>query len=70
MLATFTLHPTNAQLKEGKIVYEQRIDLHRRMQDEQMRAMVPQFRASRFELNFATRKHLLPSEDKKRSSFL
>jgi GLPGLI family protein len=53
LLATFTLQVTNAQLKEGKIVYEQKIDLHRRMQDEQMKSMVPQFRTSTFELNFA-----------------
>ena len=53
LLATFVLQVANAQLKEGKIVYEQKIDLHRRMQDEQMKAMVPQFRTSKFELNFA-----------------
>jgi len=34
-------------------MYEQKIDLHRRMQDEQMKVMVPQFRTSKYELNFA-----------------
>ena len=53
LLATFMLQVVNAQIKEGKIVYEQKIDVHRRMQDEQMKAMVPQFRTSKFELNFA-----------------
>src|SRR5450432_188040 len=53
LVATFAFQFANAQIKEGKIVYEQKIDLHRRMQDEQMKAMVPQFRTSRFELNFA-----------------
>ena len=52
ILATFALQAVQAQIKEGKIVYEQKIDLHRRMQDEQMKAIVPQFRTSKFELNF------------------
>lgn len=53
VIATVALQVTNAQVKEGKIIFEQKIDLHRRMQDEQMKAMVPQFRTSKFELNFA-----------------
>jgi len=53
MLATIAFQLLHAQIKEGKIVYEQKIDLHRRMQDEQMKAMVPQFRTSKYELNFA-----------------
>ena len=52
-LAVSAFQVSSAQLTEGKIVYEQKIDLHRRMQDEQMKAMVPQFRTSKFELNFA-----------------
>lgn len=44
----------NAQT-EGMIVYEQKMDMHRRIpkEDEQMRAMIPQFRSSKFELLFA-----------------
>ncbi|MEP6947809.1 MAG: GLPGLI family protein [Ginsengibacter sp.] len=53
LLVSFALQVASAQIKEGKIVYEQKNDLHRRMQDEQMKTMVPQFRTSRFELNFA-----------------
>src|SRR5260370_29933376 len=53
MLATIAFQLLHAQIKEGKIIYEQKIDLHRRMQDEQMKAMVPQFRTSKYELNFA-----------------
>ena len=53
VIAITVLQVTSAQVKEGKIIYEQKIDLHRRMQDEQMKAMVPQFRTSKFELNFA-----------------
>ena len=39
-----------AQLKEGAIVYERKIDVHRRMEDDQMKAMVPQFRTDKHEL--------------------
>ncbi len=53
LVVTTAAQFTQAQIKEGKIVYEQKIDLHRRMQDEQMKAIVPQFRTSKFELNFA-----------------
>ncbi|HNP21623.1 MAG TPA: GLPGLI family protein [Panacibacter sp.] len=41
-----------AQLKEGAIVYERKIDVHRRMEDDQMKAMVPQFRTDKHELLF------------------
>src|ERR1700741_630120 len=41
-----------AQTKEGTIIYERKADLHRRMQDEQMKAMVPQFRTDKQELFF------------------
>jgi GLPGLI family protein len=52
LLTLLAIQVAHAQIKEGKIVYEQKIDLYRRMQDEQMKAMVPQFRTSKFELNF------------------
>jgi len=41
-----------AQIKEGTIIYERKADLHRRMQDEQMKAMVPQFRTDKQQLFF------------------
>lgn len=41
-----------AQMKEGTIVYERKIDVHRRMEDDQMKAMIPQFRTDRHELLF------------------
>ena len=45
----------SAQVKEGTIVYEQKIDLYRRLpaDNEQMKAMIPHFRTSKFELSFA-----------------
>ncbi|HEV8083431.1 MAG TPA: GLPGLI family protein [Chitinophagaceae bacterium] len=53
MIAIMLFQAAGAQIKEGKIIYEQKIDMHRRMQDEQMKAMIPQFRTSKYELNFA-----------------
>ena len=45
----------SAQLKEGTIIFEQKIDMHRRIpeEDAQMRSMIPHFRTSKFELVFA-----------------
>jgi len=44
---------TNAQIKQGTIIYERKADVHRRMQDEQMKAMVPQFQTTKSELIFS-----------------
>ena len=51
-LAGFTVI---AQVKEGKIVFEQKIDMHRRIPEDnqQMRSMIPPTRTSKFELEFA-----------------
>jgi len=43
---------SNAQMKQGTIIYERKVDVYRRMQDEQMKAMVPQFQTSKSELIF------------------
>ncbi|MEO8711700.1 MAG: GLPGLI family protein [Parafilimonas sp.] len=50
MLATII---TQAQIKQGTIIYERKVDVHRRMQDEQMKAMVPQFQTTKNELIFS-----------------
>ena len=42
----------NAQIKQGTIIYERKVDVHRRMQDEQMKAMVPQFQTAKSQLIF------------------
>jgi GLPGLI family protein len=42
-----------AQVKEGTITYERKMNLHRRMQDEQMKTMVPEFRTSKQQLVFS-----------------
>ena len=43
---------SHAQIKQGTIIYDRRTDVHRRMQDEQVKAMVPQFQTSKNELIF------------------
>lgn len=49
--ASFTI--VHAQLKQGTIFYDQKVNLHRSIQDEQMKAMVPEFRTSKFQLEFS-----------------
>lgn len=48
----FAALTSNAQMKQGTIVYERKVDVHRRMEDKQMKAMVPQFRVDKHELLF------------------
>lgn len=49
------LQTATAQVKEGKITYEQTVDMYRRIPEEnqQLRSMIPQFRTAKFELLFA-----------------
>ncbi len=48
-----SLSVLQAQVKEGTIVYEQKINMHKTIQDEQMRAMLPEFRTAKFMLLFS-----------------
>jgi GLPGLI family protein len=43
----------NAQQKEGTIVFERKINMHKTIPDEQMRAMMPEFRTSKHMLLFS-----------------
>lgn len=43
----------DAQLKEGTIVYEKKVNLHRRLKDDQMKAMIPEFRSNKQQLVFS-----------------
>ncbi len=51
VLASSTLF---AQVKEGKIIYEQKINMHKRLppQAEQFKAMIPEFQTNTLELYF------------------
>jgi GLPGLI family protein len=40
----------SAQQQQGTILYERKIDVHRRIDDDQMKAMVPQFQIGQYEL--------------------
>lgn len=42
----------NAQMKEGKIVYERKINMWKMITDPEMRSRIPEFRTSEFELLF------------------
>ncbi|MEO7531168.1 MAG: GLPGLI family protein [Sediminibacterium sp.] len=44
---------SQAQLKEGTIYYDQKINMHKTIQDEQMKAMIPEFRTAKFILQFS-----------------
>lgn len=43
----------HAQMKAGTIVYDQKINMHRNIQDEQMKAMMPEFRTAKYQLEFS-----------------
>lgn len=51
---------------EGIVVYEHKINMHKRMTDESMKAMVPEFRTMEMQLNFRDKESLylpVPKED-------
>ncbi|HMU09322.1 MAG TPA: GLPGLI family protein [Ferruginibacter sp.] len=59
----FLLQTAVAQVKEGKITYEQTVDMYRRIPEEnqQLRSMISQFRTAKFELLFADNQSLFKS---------
>jgi len=54
LLITLTTVTTSAmaQMKEGKISYERKINMHRNLPDPQMKSIIPEFRTDKFELIF------------------
>ncbi|MBS1597175.1 MAG: GLPGLI family protein [Bacteroidetes bacterium] len=60
------LQSVSAQVKEGTIIYKRKIDVHRRMTDENMKAMVPRFDSSKVQLLFSGNESIfkkLPEEN-------
>lgn len=53
LLASLTIAITSAQIKEGTVVYERKINMYRKITDEQMRAYVPEFKVSKHVLIFS-----------------
>jgi GLPGLI family protein len=51
--ALLTITLVSAQIKEGTIIYERKINMHKRITDEQMKAMLPEFRTSKHQLLFS-----------------
>lgn len=51
--AFLTVQALLAQMKEGTIVYERKVNMHRRITDEQMKAMVPEYRTNNYQLLFS-----------------
>jgi len=60
LMAFLLLHSAGAQVKEGKISFEQTADMYRRIPEEnqQLRSMIPQFRTTKFELLFSNNQSL------------
>lgn len=52
LVTMFAFVAANAQMKEGKVVYERKINMHKMITDPEMRARIPEFRTSEFELLF------------------
>ena len=52
MLLTSLSSAAIAQMKEGKISYERKINMHRFITDPEMKARIPEFRTDKFELLF------------------
>jgi len=53
LTASVSLTALSAQVKEGTIYYDQKVNMYKTIQDEQMRAMMPEFRTSKFMLLFS-----------------
>jgi GLPGLI family protein len=52
LIGLFAMVNANAQMKEGKIVYERKINMWKMITDPEMRTRIPEFRTSEFELLF------------------
>jgi len=53
LLSVIAIINVCAQVKEGVITFERKINMHKRIQDEQMKAMMPEFRISKHLLLFS-----------------
>ena len=65
-MVVLSLSQTMAQVKEGKLIFERKINMHKMITDPEMRRNIPEFRSEKFELVFneqATVFKTLPNED-------
>lgn len=54
MLLFTAFRTTYAQTKEGRVVYERKVNMHRRLEDPAMKSMIPEFNISKVELLFSS----------------
>lgn len=73
LLLVSSISITFAQKQEGIINYDFKVDMHKRIQDPQMKAMIPQFRTNKYELFFTTAesyyKPIVEDEEPEASTF-
>jgi GLPGLI family protein len=65
-LALVAITSSFAQVKEGKLIFERKINMYRMITDPEMRARIPEFRTEKFELLFneqASMFKTIPEED-------
>jgi GLPGLI family protein len=65
-MVVLSLSQTMAQVKEGKLIFERKVNMHRMITDPEMRRNIPEFRTEKFELIFneqATMFKTIPNED-------
>ena len=60
-IGLFAFIAANAQMKEGKIVYERKINMWKMITDPEMRTRIPEFRTSQLELLFNDQNSLFRS---------
>lgn len=66
MISVISLTQISAQVKDGKLIFERKINMHKMITDPEMRRNIPEFRTESFELIFndqATVFKTLPNED-------
>jgi GLPGLI family protein len=65
-MVVLSLSTVMAQVKDGKLIFERKINMHKMITDPEMRRNIPEFRSEKFELVFneqATVFKTLPNED-------
>ncbi len=61
LVGLFAFVAANAQMKEGKIVFERKINMWKMITDAEMRTRIPEYRTSQFELLFNEQNSLFRS---------
>ena len=65
-IVLLSLTSSFAQVKEGKLIFERKVNMYRMITDPEMRARIPEFRVDKFELLFneqASMFKTIPGED-------